>query len=143
MYSNDQIMAHYLNTIARQDDTGARMVGWAMCALHARQTAGERQNGTTSASNGRGFSRYDARKGTYYARWVLSGKMLSGKHLERARAMARKYRRQVCEDLAAYWESQTPKRVAFQVEPAPETRRGYGQVAINRVGARRVLTAVN
>lgn len=69
----------------------------AILALYGRQDADERASASTVKSNGRGFNAFDAKNGTYYAKWLLSGRNLSGRHLEKARAMAYKYVRQLCE----------------------------------------------
>src|SRR3990167_4269191 len=69
----------------------------AMVVLYDRQTASEQNNCTTIEHNGRGFSSSDASIGTYYAKWIISGKRLTGSHLARARKMAFKYTRQLLE----------------------------------------------
>jgi hypothetical protein len=69
----------------------------AMVALYQRQTADEQHTSTTSHSNGRGFNYYHAERGTYYAKWVLSGRHLTGHHLAAARKMATYYARQLSE----------------------------------------------
>lgn len=78
-------------------DMNNRAVERAMVAIYNRQDADEKSAESTLKLNGRGFSAFDARKGTYYARWVLSGRNLSGHHLEKARAMAHKYVKQLAE----------------------------------------------
>ena len=69
----------------------------AMVALYQRQTEDERSGNVTRHSNGRGFNYHHAERGSYYARWVLSGKHLTGNHLSAARAMATFYARQLGE----------------------------------------------
>jgi len=51
----------------------------------------------TLKDNGVEFSGPDAKLGSYYARWIISGRNLSGKHLNNARKMMVKYRRQLTE----------------------------------------------
>ncbi len=68
--------------------TNDRAVERAMVALYRLQTADEQEAGTTAHRNGQGFSGATAVNGTYYAKWVLSGKRLTGKHLEKARKIA-------------------------------------------------------
>jgi hypothetical protein len=91
------------NTI-RHDDPG--YIGWllttsnkaverAIVAIYHRQTLDEQRSETTIHTNGVGFSGADVRTGTYYAKWILSGKRLTGKFLDRARVMAHKYMRQL------------------------------------------------
>lgn len=74
-----------------------RAVDRAMVAIYNRQTESEKVTDSTREQNGVGFSGPDASIGSYYARWVLSGKSLSGKHLDKARKLAVKYRRQLVE----------------------------------------------
>lgn len=74
-----------------------RAVERAMVALYQRQTLDEQRTSTTKESNGRGFSAFHAERGTYWAKWVMSGKHLTGRHLEGARKMATHYARQLSE----------------------------------------------
>ena len=74
-----------------------RAVERAMVALYQRQTVGEQRTSSTTESNGRGFNAFHAERGTYYAKWVMSGKRLTGYHLDRARKMACHYARQLAE----------------------------------------------
>lgn len=69
----------------------------AILALYNRQDADEQSSERTYKSNGRGFSAFDAKTGSYYARWIMSGRNLSGRHLEKARMMLHKYVRQLSE----------------------------------------------
>jgi len=69
----------------------------AMIAIYNRQTEDEQIAQDTKHSNGKGFAAPDARLGSYYAKWVLSGKQLTGAHLEKARQMSFKYIRQLSE----------------------------------------------
>ena len=68
-----------------------RAVERAMIVLYNNQTQDEQSSGATKHHNGKGFNSYDAKTGTYYALWVLSGKKLTGFHLERARMISLKY----------------------------------------------------
>lgn len=67
----------------------------ALIVLYDRQTADEKLLSTTNRFNHRGFSAAHARKLSYYARWVLSKRNLSGVHLENAKTILKKYRRQL------------------------------------------------
>lgn len=69
----------------------------AIVALYNRQTGDEQSSRDTRHRNGVGFSGADARLGSYWARWVLSGKNLTGKHLLNARKMSLKYIKQLSE----------------------------------------------
>jgi hypothetical protein len=74
-----------------------RAVERAMVALLNRQTVGEQNTSSTVESNGRGFNAFHAERGTYYAKWVKSGRKLTGSHLAAARRMACFYARQLAE----------------------------------------------
>lgn len=69
-------------------NTNDRAVERAMVAIWERQTADEQSSDTTRHHNGIGFSGWTARSGSYYARWVLDGNSLTGKHLAKARRIA-------------------------------------------------------
>lgn len=88
-YSNDQIKA----LIARSD----RAVERALVAIYDRQTQDEKRVSDTRHFNKIGFSAAHAKKGSYYARWVNSGRNLTGYHLDRARSIAMHYARQLAE----------------------------------------------
>lgn len=69
----------------------------AMVALYQRQTQDEQSSRVTVHSNGRGFNYHHAERGSYYAKWVLSKRHLTGRHLDSARAIAIFYARQLSE----------------------------------------------
>ena len=85
------------NAIVGLLDRNPVAVERAIVAIYRRQTAEEQQVQDTRESNGVGFSGAHAQVGSYYATWILSGKHLSGKHLEKARNMAKRYTRQLVE----------------------------------------------
>lgn len=68
-----------------------------MVVLYDRQTADEKSTSTTRHDNRRGFRANHASKGSYYARWVLSGRNLTGWHLKNAQEIALQYTRQLSE----------------------------------------------
>jgi hypothetical protein len=93
-------------------------VGRAMVVLLSRQTASEQHAGMTVESNGRGFSAFTAKNGTYFAKWVLgvnsdcsgraldvaivrflatngTGRPLTGRFLDKARKIAITHRTQI------------------------------------------------
>lgn len=78
-------------------DTHSKWVEQAIVVLYKRQTNEEQHAEATRVLNGRGFAACDARSGTYMAKWILSGKNLNGKWLDKARKMAKKYSRQLLE----------------------------------------------
>jgi hypothetical protein len=80
------------------------LVERAMVVLWQQQTVAEQKSDTVINRNDIGFSAADASKGSYYAKWVLGlctrdglpGR-LTRHHLDRARQIAIKYRRQLTE----------------------------------------------
>ena len=69
----------------------------AMLRLYELQTQEEKASDSTRVNNNQGFSSYAAHRGSYYAKWVQSGRSLSGHHLEKARAIAIRHSRQLVE----------------------------------------------
>ena len=65
--------------------------------LFKLQTADEQQVGDTKHHNNVGFNSSSTKAGSYYAQWVLSGRHLTGKHLDNARKIAIKHSRQLVE----------------------------------------------
>ena len=72
----------------------------AILAIYARQTDDEQSHQTTTHSNSRGFSAAHAKLGSYYAKWIISGKHLTGRHLVKARQISLHYVKQLA-DIAA------------------------------------------
>lgn len=98
-----------------------RAVERAIVAIYNRQTADEQTVGDTKHSNGVGFNGADARLGTYYAKWILSGRNLTGNHLVKARLMSHKYVRQLVEIATEKMEAEAfnrAEREAIQAEGA-------------------------
>lgn len=83
-----------INALLKQNN---RAVERAMVRLHDLQTRDEQRDSTTRVLNNAGFSAAHARRGTYYARWVLGGRRLTGWHLENARKIALRHSRQLVE----------------------------------------------
>ena len=65
--------------------TSDRSVERGIVAIWKRQTASEQRTSDVKELNGRGFSGWTCRNGSYYAAWIMSGRTLSGKHLVKAR----------------------------------------------------------
>ena len=72
-----------------------RAVERGIVQLFNLQTADERRAECTKLHNGVGFNSCSARLGTYYAKWVLSGRRLTGTHLHKARKIVLKHSRQL------------------------------------------------
>ena len=77
--------------------TNPRAVERAIVAIYERQTADEKATSHTRHDNSVGFRSNHASKGSYYARWVKSGRQLTGFHLQNARTIAMQYHRQLCD----------------------------------------------
>ena len=60
-------------------------------AIYKRQTESEQAAEETRVLNKVGFSAFHAKRGTYYAKWVNSGKHLTGNHLEKGRELILHY----------------------------------------------------
>lgn len=59
--------------------------------IYQLQTRDEQRSDTTKYRNNVGFSAADAKRGSKCATWVLSGRHLSGWHLDKARDLCVKY----------------------------------------------------
>lgn len=103
--------------------TNDRAVERAIICLYNRQTVDEKMAADTKHCNGRGFSAGDARKGTYMAKYILTGKRLSGQWLVDARGMAFKYIGQLVEEAALKLASQEVQEKKQQEEVAERVAR--------------------
>ena len=89
--------AHTQRSIERLLLTSDKAVERAIVALYRRQEEDERASEHTTHRNGRGFSVAHAKVASYCARWILSGKRLSGHWLRDCRVIALYYSRQLSE----------------------------------------------
>jgi len=64
-------------------------------AIYRRQTEAEKNRPVDLEHNKIGFNSFDAQRGTYWAKWILSGRKLTKYHLKKARRMIIKYRLQL------------------------------------------------
>ena len=55
-----------------------RVVERAILVVYNNQTSDEKNSVTVKHNNGKGFLPMHARRGTYYAEWINSGRHLSG-----------------------------------------------------------------
>lgn len=72
-----------------------RAVERGILRLYSLQTSSEQSSGETREANGVGFSGAYSRSGTYYAKWLNSGRNLTGKHLDKAREICLRHSRQL------------------------------------------------
>lgn len=63
----------------------------AVVAIYKKQTDQEKAVGVTQEDNGVGFNGADSAKMSYYARWIISGRLLTGEFRQDARKRIRKY----------------------------------------------------
>lgn len=78
-------------------NTNDRAVERALVAIFNRQTQHEQSSETTDLNNGVGFGAFDAKTGTYLAKWIISGRHLSGEYVAKGRKIALKYTKQLIE----------------------------------------------
>lgn len=88
-------MTYTKEQIKEKITTNQKWTERAVVALFNKQTASEQSVEVTHVSNGAGFNKPDSHKLTYYAKWVLSGKHLTGKFLEDAQKRIAKYASQL------------------------------------------------
>jgi len=72
-------------------DTNLKWLERAVVAIFKQQTRQEQDSEKTLDHNNRGFNGVDAHLGTYLARWILSGRHLSDKWVDKARKIMVKY----------------------------------------------------
>jgi hypothetical protein len=71
--------------------TNPKAVARAMVVLWELQTSDEKAVDRTRHNNNRGFAAWAARRGSYYARWAMAGREITGPHLDTARKIALKH----------------------------------------------------
>lgn len=69
----------------------------ALLRLYERQTRDEQSDETVRYRNDIGFRVCDAKRASYWVRWIKSGRHLTGKHLVKAREVVKHYHRQLLE----------------------------------------------
>ena len=83
-------------------DRSDKAVERAVVAIYNLQTHDEQAREDTIHRNGVGFAACHAHRGSYYARWILAGRHLTGQHLDKARRMVRHYVGQLNEIATAH-----------------------------------------
>jgi len=97
---------HYdINSIRELLRTDYRWMEKALLFLFSQQTRTEQQIEATTEANSRGFSACHARKLSYYAGWVRSGRKLTGPHLTKAHGFVSHYAQQVLDEIKRKAES--------------------------------------
>ena len=79
--------------------TDIRWIERGVVVLFNRQTEDEKRSSSTISQNGMGFTGSDSHYLTYVSNYLLSGRHLSGKHLEKVKRVLPKYWRQIQEEI--------------------------------------------
>ena len=88
-------MQYTKEQVAEKLQTSNQWLERGTVAVYERQTAQEQQIEGTVEHNCKGFSAFDAQYLSYVARWIKSGKRLSGSHLSKTRKRMMKYSAQL------------------------------------------------
>lgn len=72
-----------------------RWIERGLIVLYERQTRDEQESHSTNVFNKIGFNKPDSSYLSYCAKWVLSGRPLSGRHLEKCGQKLPKYWKQI------------------------------------------------
>jgi len=83
IYTKDYLKEKILNN--------SKWLERAIVAIYDKQTYDEKKIEETKYYNNIGFTGSDAKRLSYYAKWILSGKHLDGWHLETAKRRIVKY----------------------------------------------------
>ena len=81
--------------IKHQIETNQKWLERAIVAIYKKQTISEQKIEHSIEYNNKGFSGPDSKRLSYYAKWILSGKHLTGEHLITAKAKMLKYSKQL------------------------------------------------
>lgn len=92
MKKSDKAIRDELSELLNKNN---RAVERAIVVLFERQTQDEQNIEDAIYRNNQGFSGSTVKRGSYYARWIMSGKHLSGKYLDNARKIAQLHIRQL------------------------------------------------
>jgi hypothetical protein len=88
-------MSYTKEEIKNNLSTNPRWIERGLVVLFERQTLDEQRSGSTIVENKMGFNGSDSRYLSYCAKWVLGGKHLNEKHLEKCGKRLPKYWKQI------------------------------------------------
>lgn len=88
-------MTYDLQTVKDNLSSNQAWVEQAIIRLYEFQTSDEKAAQMAKYHNGKGFNGTDAKRLSYYAKWLHSGKRLSGPHLQKAYKIVPKYAGQI------------------------------------------------
>lgn len=92
-------MTYTKEFIQHQLSTNPKWVERGLVVLFNRQTEDEQSSHETKWENGMGFNGSDSRYLTYCAKWVLQGRHLNEKHLQKCGGKLKKYWKQILEEI--------------------------------------------
>jgi hypothetical protein len=98
-YLNANAMEFTKEVIQEKLASDIRWIERGVLVLFARQTEDEQSTSTTFFKNGVGFTGSDSRYLTYIAKYLMGGRHLSGRHLEKVASKMPKYWRQILEEI--------------------------------------------
>lgn len=84
-----------LETVKENLSKNPKWVERAIVKLFEFQTADEQKSEIAMYHNNKGFNSSDAKRLSYYAKWINSGKHLTGNHLAKAQKVVPKYAKQI------------------------------------------------
>lgn len=76
-------------------ETNPNWLERGIVAIYNKQVQDEKRDETTKYHNRVGFRPNDAKRLSYYAKWIISGHHISGHHVNIAKVRMRKYCRQL------------------------------------------------
>lgn len=115
-------MSYTIEQVKHKLGTDQKWVERAIIKLFERQTADEQRTDQTRVTNHRGFTHGDARRLSKAAKWIQSGRPLTGVHLNKAFKSVPKYARQVLEMIQ---ETEAASAPAIPIPQIP-----YAEIAI-------------
>lgn len=92
-------MTYTKEFIQSQLTTNPKWIERGLIVLFNRQTEDEKSSHETKWENGMGFNGSDSGYLTYCAKWVLQGRRLNEKHLEKCGGKLKKYWKQILEEI--------------------------------------------
>jgi hypothetical protein len=92
-------MEYTKEVIQQKLSSDLRWIERGVLVLFDRQTEDEKTQQGTRWENGRGFNKSDSNYLTYISKYLLSGRHLTGVHLEKVSSKLPKYWRQIMEEI--------------------------------------------
>jgi hypothetical protein len=93
------VMVYTKEFIQEKLSSDLRWIERGVLVLFGRQTEDEKFSQVTKWENGRGFNSSDSRYLTYISKYLMGGRHLSGRHLEKVSLKLPKYWKQIQEEI--------------------------------------------